>query len=68
MVHVFLFVSGWFDHWGESHHAFTASDLQQRLERILRYNASVNFYMFTGSTNFGFYNGANNGSGERSIL
>ncbi|KAL1438020.1 hypothetical protein MTO96_048475 [Rhipicephalus appendiculatus] len=30
-----------------------------QLERILRHNASVNFYMFHGGTNFGFKNGAN---------
>jgi hypothetical protein len=29
------------------------------LERILKFPASVNLYMFHGGTNFGFYNGAN---------
>jgi len=30
------------------------------LTNITQYNASVNFYMFHGGTNFGFMNGANN--------
>lgn len=29
------------------------------LKKILEANASVNFYMFHGGTNFGFMNGAN---------
>jgi hypothetical protein len=29
------------------------------LERILKFPASVNLYMFHGGTNFGFHNGAN---------
>ena len=28
-------------------------------KEMLDLNASVNFYMFHGGTNFGFYNGAN---------
>ena len=27
---------------------------------LQQYKASINFYMFTGGTNFAFYNGANN--------
>ncbi|WP_313892301.1 beta-galactosidase [Psychrobacillus sp.] len=53
--------NGWFDHWGEEHHerdpAETASTFAEMLER----GDSVNFYMFHGGTNFGFYNGANYG-------
>ncbi|PQP83904.1 beta-galactosidase [Paenibacillus sp. PCH8] len=51
--------NGWFDHWGESHHTREASDVARVLEEMLRVGASVNFYMFHGGTNFGFYNGAN---------
>lgn len=52
--------SGWFDHWGESHHTQNITDLRHRLTSILKdYNASINFYMFVGGTNFGFWNGAN---------
>ena len=58
MLHV---CAGWFDHWGEQHHTFTAEDTAQRVRTILQqYKASINFYMFTGGTNFAFYNGANN--------
>jgi beta-galactosidase len=58
------FWSGWFDHWGEHHHiSEDGSDSIQRsvdtLDEILASEASVNFYMFHGGTNFGFMNGAN---------
>ena len=51
--------NGWFDHWGESHHTRDAADVAQVFEEMLEEQASVNFYMFHGGTNFGFYNGAN---------
>lgn len=51
--------NGWFDHWGEEHHVRGFDDVADVLERILSSGASVNFYMFLGGTNFGFYNGAN---------
>jgi beta-galactosidase len=53
------FWNGWFDHWGEEHHTRPAEDVAQVLNEMLTLNASVNFYMFHGGTNFGFYNGAN---------
>lgn len=53
------FWNGWFDHWGESHHTRESTDVAQVLEEMLEAGASVNFYMFHGGTNFGFYNGAN---------
>jgi beta-galactosidase len=59
------FYVGWFTHWGDSHMA--TCDLGQiiyTLDEILRANASVNFYMFVGSTNFGYLNGANLFSNE----
>jgi len=61
---VMEFWSGWFDHWGEPHHiSEDGSDSIQRsvdtLDEILAMEASVNFYMFHGGTNFGFMNGAN---------
>jgi beta-galactosidase len=61
---VMEFWSGWFDHWGETHHVSAdESDSIQRsvdtLDEILAAGASVNFYMFHGGTNFGFMNGAN---------
>ncbi|MCC3375101.1 beta-galactosidase [Cohnella sp. REN36] len=51
--------NGWFDHWSEEHHVRGWDDVADVLDRILRAGASVNFYMFHGGTNFGFYNGAN---------
>ncbi|MFC5467387.1 glycoside hydrolase family 35 protein [Cohnella suwonensis] len=51
--------NGWFDHWGKPHHTRDAADAAAVLEEMLLANASVNFYMFHGGTNFGFYNGAN---------
>ncbi|OAO89192.1 hypothetical protein AXX17_ATUG03440, partial [Arabidopsis thaliana] len=51
--------NGWFDHWGDEHHVREYADVVDVLDRILAMGASVNFYMFLGGTNFGFYNGAN---------
>jgi beta-galactosidase len=58
------FWSGWFDHWGETHHvsADGGDSIQHSvdtLDEILATGASINFYMFHGGTNFGFMNGAN---------
>ncbi|UKS25267.1 beta-galactosidase [Paenibacillus sp. HWE-109] len=51
--------NGWFDHWLKPHHTRAADDVADVFDRMLRAGASVNFYMFHGGTNFGFYNGAN---------
>lgn len=51
--------NGWFDHWLTPHHTREAGDTAEVLDRMLALGASVNFYMFHGGTNFGFYNGAN---------
>jgi len=53
------FWNGWFDHWGETHHTRDAAEVAAVFEEMLQAGASVNFYMFHGGTNFGFYNGAN---------
>ena len=58
-VMVTEFWSGWFDHWFEHHHAYNPEDFGERLTYILKSGYSVNFYMFVGGTNFGFWNGAN---------
>lgn len=55
------FWNGWFDHWGKPHHTRDAADAARVFEDMLAAGASVNFYMFHGGTNFGFYNGANCG-------
>ncbi|CAE1302985.1 Beta-galactosidase-1-like protein 3,Beta-galactosidase-1-like protein 2,Beta-galactosidase [Acanthosepion pharaonis] len=57
---VMEFWSGWFDHWGNKHHSVRSlSWFQKNFQQIINYNASFNFYMFMGGTNFGFMAGAN---------
>ena len=53
------FWDGWFDHWGEEHHARDPEDGVAALDEILAAGASVGLYMFHGGTNPGFMNGAN---------
>ena len=53
------FYTGWIDHWGEKHQTKDATLVAKSLDKILSMNASVNFYMYEGGTNFGFMNGAN---------
>ncbi len=53
------FWNGWFDHWGEEHHVRDADDAAAVFAEMLDLGASVNFYMFHGGTNFGFWSGAN---------
>lgn len=53
------FWNGWFDHWGEEHHAREVSDAAQALDEMLALGSSVNFYMAHGGTNFGTGAGAN---------
>lgn len=50
---------GWLDHWASPHAKVDQGLVMKTFEKILQYNASVNFYMFHGGTNFGFMNGAN---------
>lgn len=57
---VMEFWTGWFDHWGEKYHSIKSlSWFQKNFQQILQQNASFNFYMFMGGTNFGFMAGAN---------
>ncbi|GGH73542.1 beta-galactosidase [Pullulanibacillus pueri] len=53
------FWNGWFDHWGEKHHTREPHDAAKTFDEMMQAGASVNFYMFHGGTNFGFYSGAN---------
>ncbi len=53
------FWSGWFDHWYDEHYTRTPEDVVANTEELFRCNASFNYYMFHGGTNFGFTNGAN---------
>uniref|UniRef100_A0A915JKE6 Glycoside hydrolase 35 catalytic domain-containing protein n=1 Tax=Romanomermis culicivorax TaxID=13658 RepID=A0A915JKE6_ROMCU len=53
------FWAGWFDRWGDKHSKMYEGTFTNIVERIFKQNASINFYMFHGGTNFGFMNGAN---------
>ncbi len=53
------FWEGWFDTWYEPHHRRFPDDVAEQLDGMLTAGGNVNFYMFCGGTNFGFYNGAN---------
>ena len=51
--------NGWFDHWKEHHHVRDPRDAAETFAKMLEAGDHVNFYMFHGGTNFGFWNGAN---------
>ncbi|XP_064650723.1 beta-galactosidase-1-like protein 2 isoform X2 [Lineus longissimus] len=54
------FWTGWFDHWGEHHHTDSIEKFEDNVREVLKAGAQgINFYMFHGGTNFGFWNGAN---------
>ena len=54
------FWSGWFEHWHEKHIVQrTPDDIIKNLDEFAELDASFNFYMFHGGTNFSFWNGAN---------
>ncbi len=55
------FWNGWFDRWDEKekHHQRPAFEVVYELKEFLKHDASFNFYMFHGGTNFGFNSGAN---------
>ncbi|PKW13768.1 glycoside hydrolase family 35 protein [Saccharopolyspora spinosa] len=53
------FWDGWFDHWGEPHHTTDPVETAADVEKILAAKASVSLYMAVGSTNFGWWAGAN---------
>lgn len=50
---------GWFDHWGEKHHARSMESSMEPVKEMLDRGDHLNIYMFHGGSNFGFYNGAN---------
>jgi beta-galactosidase len=55
--------TGWFDHYGESHHTTDAAAGAKGVAWMLQRGISFNLYMFHGGTTFGFLNGANWGEG-----
>ena len=52
------FYPGWLDRWSEHFQRRSAKNVARTLDKMLSMNASVNFYMYEGGTNFGFMNGA----------
>ncbi len=56
--------AGWFDSWGQPHHATDAAGEARELGWMLDHGYSVNFYMFHGGSTRGFMNGANGSPGR----
>ncbi|XP_063704009.1 beta-galactosidase [Culicoides brevitarsis] len=56
---------GWLTHWQEDMQRVDTAPVVNSLRYMLQQNASVNFYMFFGGTNFGFTAGANDGGPNR---
>ncbi|XP_064477228.1 beta-galactosidase-like [Ornithodoros turicata] len=59
------YYTGWMDHWGRPHVRVDHDAVLSTFEQILKHNASVNFYMYHGGTNFGFSSGSNAGEGPQ---
>jgi len=53
------FYAGWLSHWREPMPDVNSDDVVRVMKDMLTLNASFNFYMFHGGTNFGFTSGAN---------
>uniref|UniRef100_A0A182Q5R7 Beta-galactosidase n=1 Tax=Anopheles farauti TaxID=69004 RepID=A0A182Q5R7_9DIPT len=53
------FYTGWLTHWQESNQRRPAQPLANTLRKMLRDGWNVDFYMYFGGTNFGFWAGAN---------
>lgn len=53
------FYTGWLTHWQEPNQRRPAAPLARTLRKMLSDGANVNFYMYFGGTNFGFWAGAN---------
>ena len=59
------FYTGWLTHWQEPNARRGAKDLAETLQYMLQMKVNVDFYMYFGGTNFGFWAGANDwGIGE----
>ncbi|XP_001649403.2 beta-galactosidase isoform X1 [Aedes aegypti] len=53
------FYTGWLTHWQESNQRRPAEPLANTLRKMLHDGWNVDFYMYFGGTNFGFWAGAN---------
>ena len=49
------FWSGWFDWWNGPHHSFDDRQVARWAMEILGCGSQLNYYMFCGGTNFGFW-------------
>lgn len=58
------FWAGWFDKWGEDHHATDGQKEAEEFRWMLDQGYSVNLYMFDGGTTFGWMNGADSHTGS----
>lgn len=56
------YYTGWLTHWAEKEQTVATADVLRNLRWMLANNASFNFYVFMGGSNFGFTAGANFGS------
>ncbi|PIO63214.1 glycosyl hydrolase family 35 [Teladorsagia circumcincta] len=59
------FYTGWYRTWGEKgiERDSSVSVVLELTEKLYNMNASFNYYMFHGGTNFGFWNGAEYAAG-----
>ncbi|XP_034234390.1 beta-galactosidase isoform X2 [Thrips palmi] len=55
------YYTGWLTHWAEKEQTVASGDVLRGLRWMMDNNASFNFYVFMGGTNFGFTAGANFG-------
>uniref|UniRef100_A0A2S2P399 Beta-galactosidase n=1 Tax=Schizaphis graminum TaxID=13262 RepID=A0A2S2P399_SCHGA len=53
------YYAGWLSHWREPSPVVDSHEVVETMKNMLALNASINFYMFHGGTNFGFTSGAN---------
>lgn len=53
------YYAGWLSHWQEPLSDIHPDGVVDKMKTLLALNASFNFYMFHGGTNFGFTSGAN---------
>ncbi|VVC31544.1 Glycoside hydrolase superfamily,Beta-galactosidase 1-like,Glycoside hydrolase, family [Cinara cedri] len=61
------FYPGWLSHWQEPLAVVPSNDVVNQVKIMLAMNASFNFYMFHGGTNFGFTSGANTNDTKSSV-
>ena len=62
------FYPGWLDRWSIPHETRPAEAIARTLDKMLSMNASVNFYMYEGGTNFGFMNGGHFFNDSRGLI